>query len=177
MKLTNDQLWARIEDLDWAGEQKGKPFDYTVRQAYGFDQYGTKGMETIHNFAIDRKNQLYNAIMKYEGFNGHLDIGSDDGLSDLVWHVIGLGESVFHENLENPRLLEERYKKGDYKESFAYVFHKPEPPKSKRQKNLDTLNLILKRQSDLRNLIRDAEQLSLQIDRLITDFAAEIQGK
>jgi hypothetical protein len=181
MRLTKDQLWDRIADLDWAGENKGKPFDYNERQKYGFNTaYGTKGMEAIQHFARDRVAELYNAVGDYQIEHGVESLRFDcssDSINDLFWHVVGLGKFIFEQNLKNPKLLEERYQCSGYEEGFAYVFHKPEPPKSKRQKRIERFQRLIKTQAEMRSAIRDLEKQSLQIERELTEICAEFQGE
>lgn len=47
---------------------------------------------------------------------------SDDSFSDMVAHIIGLGEKEYTETLANPQRALTRARKDDFCESFAYVW-------------------------------------------------------
>ncbi|TRZ83697.1 hypothetical protein D4R86_00255 [bacterium] len=44
----------------------------------------------------------------------------DDGYSDLLYHIIGLGEKEFYRHAHKPSLIQKRANSGDYKECFSY---------------------------------------------------------
>ena len=48
-----------------------------------------------------------------------------DSWDDTTAHIIGLGKEEFDRHIENPRLIFEREKKMDYRESFAYCIPHP----------------------------------------------------
>jgi hypothetical protein len=102
--------------------------------------------------------KLIDKIGLFEKTTGvDLDIDSDDGLSDLLYHTVGLGKIFFNLQMSNPKYLEEDYKKHIYTESFAYCFQKPEPvkPLQTRQQIIDDLHSKLGTALVLVNTIND----------------------
>ena len=49
-----------------------------------------------------------------------------DSLDDTLAHIIGLGKTEYERNLEEPRLILERERKGNYVESFSYCIPFPD---------------------------------------------------
>lgn len=118
--------------------------DYQEIAKRFFKQFGKTGMEKLREFVDDRVKELGEAVEKYEREVGPLEVGSDDGFSDLRYHVVGLGQEPFNWAMEYPKTLEHRYKGGLYKESFAYCFLEPEPPRTEEQRKKTLANLMAK---------------------------------
>jgi hypothetical protein len=84
--------------------------------------------------------QLNNTKRKH----GDIDYGSDDGSSDMRYHVVGLGQKEFDKVMRNPKLLAGRYRKGAYRECFGYCFHEPELPRTEQDKQATLEELTIK---------------------------------
>jgi hypothetical protein len=79
---------------------------------------------------------LYNRLNDWE--REQEDLGDpkdfntgDDGFSDLISHIIGLGRSEYQAAMKDPMVAYERARARDYYESFSYVFHELLPYKPK----------------------------------------------
>lgn len=118
--MTAEQGWKLVAEMGWSKEA-----DIDAMAKFWWTKLGKETMEALRRFVDARCSDLYSAVNKYEQKNGELFVGSDDGFSDLRYHVVGLGQKAFEEAMQDPRKLQERYLKHDYKESFAYVFHEP----------------------------------------------------
>lgn len=115
--------WHKIESLGWGT----KTTDYAAVSAKLQDGLTPEGIVILRNFVYARQTELYKAIEKFEKKWRGLNISSDDGLSDVTAHIVGLGEKAFLRALANPKIIERRYNTKDgYKESFLYCFHNDE---------------------------------------------------
>ncbi len=126
--ITEDFFWDVIGKLDFAkdldegrvGEELSNGSFCTLKQA-----------SKIHNMSGIFYNKLENAMDKYIEEND-LDyddvIGlGDDGLNDLLSHIIGLGKEEYFKCLNNIKLLSTHAKSEfdtveGYTESFDYAF-------------------------------------------------------
>jgi hypothetical protein len=116
--IKEKEFWTIIEKMDW-----GSDFDYNriseeiVNGIYGdldkskavLNMFEKKYSE-LHNYAMSLKDDDYEAFIDK----------SDDGLSDLIAHIVGLGKKSFT-SIKNPK---DFYIFTDTeKESFRYSFH------------------------------------------------------
>jgi hypothetical protein len=114
--------WNAIKKLGWKrNKYDDEKCAVTLKQFPVIDQQDTAA------FFRERVADLYGAIKKWEEKNPRLSIGSDDGLSDVLSHIVGLGESEFNQCIKNPLLIEARYNSkygsaAGYTESFSYTF-------------------------------------------------------
>ena len=153
-KLTAIKAWALIAEIGW-----GRTTDYDDIAKTYFKLLGAAKMKQLHKFVLDRVCDLGNAVKLYENCDldsGTLEVGSDDGFSDLRYHVVGLGKFAFEQAMEDPKLLEVRSRSGQYTESFAYCFHQPDPPRTEENK-LRSRELLVKNLAALEKDIRDLE--------------------
>lgn len=128
MKLKTVEVpgWDLIKELGWGT----KTTDCNKIQAYLFSTYDSRTVANLRSFVLSKQSELIRTIEKWEDNNRELNIGSDDGFSDVTAHVVGLGQSEFERVKVNPVLLEERYNKpykslDGYRESFLYCFQNP----------------------------------------------------
>lgn len=129
-QLIAEEAWTKISQIGWG--TKSTDCQEIARAIY--NTFGKEKVKQLENFVRTRVSDLYRAVVAYEAVHGDLDIGSDDGFSDLRYHVVGLGMHEFDECLSDPKLLEKRYLARDYKESFAYCFQEPEPERTEADK-------------------------------------------
>ena len=66
-------------------------------------------------------NSLYNTVIKHEQATETSCGVGDDGFSDLLHHIIGLGKEEYEKAMKKPSLVIERTQRDDYTESFAYA--------------------------------------------------------
>lgn len=127
MKLKNvsDPGWAEIAKLGWGHWSN----DFHRVGKLLWRLYTPETIVALRMFVGVRVSELYKRVAQWEIENDRrLKIGSDDGFSDVLHHVVGMGKSEFRESFADPTRLERRYnsKYGSpegYKESFLYCFH------------------------------------------------------
>lgn len=125
--MSDKDFWLIIEECDWK-----KDFNYDrIRQKLEAE-YNKDIRNQLIDFISARRKELYARLeqfgrTKVKGDYEHRGICwvgcSDDGLSDLVNHIIGLGENEFNKVMKNPMAAKTRAGAGKYKESFAYCLH------------------------------------------------------
>ncbi len=150
-ELTADKAWALIAEIGWGS----RTTDYKhVAETY-FKLLGKKGMKQLEDFVGAKVYELGKAVSDYETLHGtSLEVGSDDGFSDLRYHIVGMGKHEFDRCIADPPKMQIRSRKGEYTESFAYAFQEPEPPRTKAQK-----------QKELRSLLTEIPVLSAELGR------------
>ena len=153
--MTPQKAWALIAEIGWGT----KSTDYAAIAKEWFAEIGTKGMQDLETFVDARVSDLYSAVKKYESEGGDLKVGSSDGFSDLRYHIVGLGQAEFEKCMANPVLMQKRYLARKYEESFAYIFQKPAPPRTKadKEKAVDELveqgHILNKRMQELYRIV------------------------
>jgi hypothetical protein len=162
--MKDAQGWKLISEIGWGH----KSTDYKALGRKWFKKLGKAKMKALRAFAGAKVSKLYEAVGEYEReLKRNLEIGSDDGMNDLAWHVIGMGEKEFNLNLKNPTLLEDRYKNGGYKESFSYVFHEPEKPLTRQQEREREYNQMVEQadrlQQELSHALQEMNSLQVKI--------------
>ena len=162
-KLTDKQAWALIDQMGWGRSSK----NYAALAREWYAKLGKTGMDGLQNFVGARVSDLYHAVEKYEATGKSLEIGSDDGMSDLTHHVVGLGQAEFDACIANPKLLARRYDKGDYEESFAYCFLEPEKPRTQEQKE-QTQEALLQAVTELDKAISKIDNELASLRGLLT---------
>jgi hypothetical protein len=119
--------WELIKELGWGTWTT----NYKMIGRYMYKSLDIRTINRLRMFVSQQLARLYTLVKVYEQTHRPLQIGSDDSMSDLLYHVVGLGEEEFKKVIGNPILLEKRAKapygsKEGYKESFAYCFHVPD---------------------------------------------------
>ena len=148
--------WPLIAVLDW--KNNCKDFEAIARRCINL--VGADGWKKLDMFVTARVKELQRAIEKHEEVHGNLRIGSDDGFSDVCYHVVGLGEEEFNRCMKDVTLVEKRYhapygSPDGYKESFAYVFLEP----SKIRTEQDTKETLV-------NMVKQAEEIVKELNSL-----------
>ena len=81
--------------------------------------------ERFHYILQAKTQKLKTALDMHVASGGSvLELG-DDGLDDVVKHIIGLGQDEFRRALRDPQRLVDRGQCGDFSESFSYVVPDP----------------------------------------------------
>lgn len=119
--MTNKECWKAISELFWNHD-----CDYKRVQNIIYTKWTPAKRKSVKKFVFNRVSDLYKAIKIFETSHHKLSIG-DDELSDIIYHIIGLGEYWYQITFFNPIEIEYRYASNQYKEGFAYCFHKPNP--------------------------------------------------
>lgn len=167
LSIMNDaECWKLIDELGWG--TKTTDFMAIARRLYGvFDP----NRKELWDFVKKRWYELENRVECWEEENRHLEIGSGDGMSDLFYHVIGLGKEEFEKCMKSPRRLEVRHNTGGYKECFAYCFQEPEknPPVDKAAVIEDTILLLEEQIEDLQKSIGNMSVNLKELRQLVAE--------
>jgi hypothetical protein len=115
-----DDLWSMVESLEW-NKSVTTPRYYEQSNKL-FIKFTEKEQESIETFVRDRVDELTREVETYERLYGQLSFGSDDGRSDVLCHVVGLGKQEYLDVMKNPWFLQKRYHSNDYQENFLYTF-------------------------------------------------------
>jgi hypothetical protein len=126
--MTDEKCWELIKSFNW-----GKSFDYVGIQKL-IQKLEPDQIKELQKFCDARVSDLYDRFEEFgrtkvvdDGyeFRGICYYGvGDDSLSDLIAHIVGLGESEFNKVMKNPELARKRAARQDYKENFLYSFSK-----------------------------------------------------
>lgn len=126
--MTDVRFWELVELAEW-----GKDHDYErIKRLYLRTMSLTEADEFCGIFR-SRRDELDNVIGPTRNPAG----GGDDSHSDLLAHIIGLGQAEYEKSLSDYAVIRKRGHAGDYKESFSYCIpYKGDYPKLN---NLDYL--------------------------------------
>ena len=117
MEITDAEFWKIVEDINWADKKKDQ--EHTQEKLALL--WGPEKSEAVHLAFNTYKSRLCRAIELWEREHGETCDVSDDGFSDLMSHIIGLGEAEFNKVLKNPEFAKARASRSDYRESFGYL--------------------------------------------------------
>jgi hypothetical protein len=114
--LSEARFWDVVRRLEWekdgdevrAGKVLGSMLSLTEQLAFSTRRVILHGRLEEH-------------VRRWEERTGTHVRAGDDGLRDLVNHIIGLGREAYEATSTDPRLAAERAERRDYRESFAYV--------------------------------------------------------
>lgn len=153
-QLTAAEAWTIIGLFGWGT----KTTDYKKVSEALYAVYGKEEIKKLEAFVNARTGDLYNAVRNYEMKHGTLEVGSDDGFSDLCYHVVGLGQKEFEHCMADPTLLQKRHRDLDYTESFSYCFQEPEPKRTEadKEKTLEELATVMSQLNEKINALQIA---------------------
>jgi len=112
-------MWKLIEAMNW--EKYSKEYRGYYEVASNLSETHTKEViEEMQEFVTARVHELCICIDTYEKANNTRcgEYGGDDSFSDMVCHVVGLGEAKFNEIMNDPKKLNGM----EFVESFSYCF-------------------------------------------------------
>ena len=156
--FTAELAWSLIAQMQWSKEA-----DYKAIAAEFYKKLGKGGMKQLGSFVGARVGQLGEAVDRYEQETGNkLEVGSDDGFSDLRYHIVGMGQETFDEAVRDPQVMQTRARQSNYKESFAYCFLQPDPPRTAKQKQASFDKLM----SEIERMNKRVEDLNEQASLL-----------
>lgn len=111
MKDQDTHFWNVIAKMNFNGRGYEEAGRWLVEDSgLMFSQ-----IKEVRNMAARKVNVLY------KKFSNDVRIGSDDGLSDVLWQTVANGYESFHNCTAES--LTEMYNENRYTESFAYAFH------------------------------------------------------
>lgn len=84
-------------------------------------KYSKENLLLVEKYCFDLRDKLEQSLEEFELLNmTELDTGSGDSQSDLFAHIISEGYESVQKHINNPKLIEEKYKKDDFVENFLY---------------------------------------------------------
>jgi hypothetical protein len=118
-ECTEDQFWAEVERIGWK-DKNPKKF-YKKIELDLLTRWDNEFIENFRNHMSTFTSKLSRAIERVEHSEGVSCGCGDDGFSDLIHHVVGLGRETFERELADPMLAIKRGKEYRYVESFSYA--------------------------------------------------------
>jgi len=116
--MDEDEFWDLIAKLGWTRDGDFRSLKKKFMKLVPDPERAREVMRTCDTFV----RLLSIAIERFEEKSDrHCDVG-DDGFSDLVYHIIGLGCEEFNSTIDDPERAVNRAHENDFSESFAYVF-------------------------------------------------------
>lgn len=104
-----NEFWQAVSEMGW-----GRKADHEKIKVALLAKWSPEKAEEMHDTFDALRNPLYAVCDKVvEGLG-------DDGFSDLLAHIIGLGKEEYERVLLNPQLAAQRANKYDFTESFSY---------------------------------------------------------
>jgi len=113
--MSENDFWALIQKIGWKNDKSYRKIKKKLMRKLSPDE--ANAMD--HTF-MKLKGRLGGAIKEWIDRGGDLD-AFGDSWDDLLSHIVGLGKREYSANLKNPQRAADRYRKGDYYESFAYA--------------------------------------------------------
>lgn len=111
-RINESGFWKIIEKLNWSG-------DYKETSKYLHKNFSQTQISDIENLVDAKVNQLKKVLDKYQKDVEEIPV-SDDGYSDLLYHLVGSGKKEYETALKDPSYA--RAICSEAPESFAYVF-------------------------------------------------------
>jgi hypothetical protein len=121
--MTDEKFWDIVAHMGW---DLSNNYDAT-RKTFA-KNYTKRECEEFCTIFSDKKAELSKAVEVYlasPGYRSELSLG-DDGYSDLLCHIIGLGRKEYEYAIRQPYSAWNRAKAGDYRESFSYCIPSPD---------------------------------------------------
>jgi len=117
--MIDKKFWLIFKKMEWNKDFNDKRISMLIKQK----KYGDiKTMVSFLDEYYKKENNLYTYINKMSESEYEKYIGaSDDGLGDIISHIIGNGENVYNSVFNNKKNFL-KYK-NSYKEKFSYSFN------------------------------------------------------
>lgn len=135
---TVEKFWEVVKQVKWTSDHNYTRIKYQFMRSFTKPQVDglRQRLEQMTN-NLDRK--LSNRV---EGVG-------DDGYSDLLAHIVGMGKESYDAVLADPTMAQDIIDKNQYKESFSYAF-----PFEDDWNNLNLQHLIKEAEKYLETLVR-----------------------
>lgn len=119
---TKELFWEAVAEIGWGT----KTTNYKVVEKAILKNWDNEFISSFDDLLGEFKSPLYVAVENFEERNGVSCGCGDDGFSDLLNHVVGLGQEAYEAAMKDPMLVVKRGQKYDFTESFSYcVPHVP----------------------------------------------------
>jgi len=113
--MTDQRFWEIVESVDWPREDYE---DAKVQILMNTAPAEVKELRDELNKRRRKLDELFDEAYKEADEDFYV---SGDGLSDCLHHIIGLGELTYKAAVDNPMAIVDRYRAGEYTESFSYA--------------------------------------------------------
>jgi hypothetical protein len=122
-KLLSSRYWDFVQQGGWPDEEEG--VRRSVKSRILANMKKSTEVEEFYFFIHACESLLGWRVARWERVNQRPLCLSDDGWSDCMSHIVGLGKDEFEKTLKNPELAWERSMAGygkprGYQESFLY---------------------------------------------------------
>lgn len=127
--MPEPEFWKIVDSIGWGT----KTTDYKAVKRDLLRNQSPNQLASFRTTLEVLRGRLYKALTKWEEDEERAwlpgggrspktrEIGlGDDGFSDFLHHIIGLGKREYEANLKNPELAQKRARAYDFVESFAY---------------------------------------------------------
>ena len=166
-KLNKNAFWAIVKDMNWPSDCDSDRISAEIEDGkYGNKAYMITFLRTW-NTINSELNKAVDSLSddEYKEFINE----SDDGLSDLVAHVIGRGKIAYNKVIKDPTKFSE-YKQ-EARESFSYSFQIIYDWIEGNKINITLRDLEYKKEQLLdkpyREVASEVTAIEIQIDKLI----------
>lgn len=113
--MTNQRFWEIVDSVDWPRE------DYEAAKVQILMNTAPAEVKELQDELNKRREKLDELFDEaYDEVDEDFYV-SEDGLNDCFHHIIGLGELTYESCVENPMAIVDRYRAGEYTESFSYA--------------------------------------------------------
>jgi len=113
--MTDERFWEIVDSVNWPRE------DYEDAKVQILMNTAPAEVKELRDEMNDRRRKLDELFDEaYSEVDEDFYV-SGDGLSDCLHHIIGLGELTYKACVDNPMTIVDRYRAGEYTESFSYA--------------------------------------------------------
>lgn len=116
---TEATFWEAVADLDWKG-RCGERRVYNAIKSEILSQWDDEFTRSFDELLGEKVSHLYGVVDRYEKVNDVSCGCGDDGFSDLLHHIVGMGKEEYDAVLQDPMRAVKRGQAYDYVESFSY---------------------------------------------------------
>lgn len=125
--MTQERFWEIVDELDYKSD-----LDYDRCAEYLFDTFSKEEISEFENifskFYIELEEEMDSQLEQKELDYSYVIGKSDDGLSDLLSHIIGIGKNYYDKSMNDVEYLGLHANGAfqsveGYSESFSYIFN------------------------------------------------------
>ena len=115
--MSEYEFWGLVDSIGWGT----KTTDCSAVKKHLLHTLTPEKMTGMRDWFAGLRGNLYDVVEQND-----IEGVSDDGLSDLLAHIVGLGSSAYIAHLHSFDKIQERATKRDYTESFSYCIPDPD---------------------------------------------------
>jgi hypothetical protein len=115
--MNEQEFWDLVDSIGWGT----KTTDNDVVRKRLLNELTPEQMEQMREHFSEFQGQLYELAEEID-----IENVSDDGLSDLTAHIVGLGKAEFERHVNSPKEIQVRANLREYTESFSYCIPSPD---------------------------------------------------